>query len=706
MIKTLTFRAALLASTLLAFPGLVHAQDAQTQPKASSPDQTSSDGQTEVTVIGKRVIKGSAGATGLDLSLRETPQSVTVVTAQDMQDFRLNTANSLLKTLPGINVEQVETDRTYYNSRGFDITNFQVDGVGQPLIWGIQYGDIDTAIYDRIEAIRGATGMMTGTGNPSATINYIRKRPTKDFQADVTAAYGSWDDKRLEADVSGPLNASGTVEGRLVYATEDKDTWLDDNHIKRNVYYGIVSWDITPKLKLTGGYSEQDNLARGVTWGALPLTYSDGSPITTYKVSATTAAPWTYWNTYDKTAFGELSYAFDNGWTSKVTATHRDYDYQSVLLYAFGNPDKTTGLGLTAYSGLYPASASQSMIDAMATGPFTLFGREHQAVIGVNTATATTLQWESAADTFDYPSFLPSHYVYPAEPAFPAAVLQEDTLTTSSRIYGAVHLNITDQLKGVIGFNAIELKETGFSYSVSQDRSDHAVSPYIGLVYDLTKNVSAYASYSDLFNPQIETDVNHKELPAAKGKSYEAGLKSEWFDNRLYATASVFKSEQDDLATFAGYYPNSFDSYYTGIDTVVKGYELELAGRITRNWTLDGGWTRLTIKDPTGAEINLYEPRQTLKLETTYLIPQWRDLKVGASVRWQSDISTIDQSTTIEQKAYAVAGVMASFRLADHVTATLNVDNLFNQKYWSSLMWNQAFYAAPRSAMVSLSYRY
>jgi len=204
---------------------------------AEAPEAPAADSEArEVVVIGKRVIKGSAGATGLDLSLRETPQSVTIVTAAQIKEFALTDANQLLATIPGINVEADETDRTYYNSRGFDILNFQVDGVGQPLDWGLQVGALDTALFERIDAIRGATGMLTGTGNPSAVINYIRKRPTKTFQADVTASYGSWDNARLTADVSGPLNEDGTVAGRFVYARTVSDSYLDYYSTDRSVY--------------------------------------------------------------------------------------------------------------------------------------------------------------------------------------------------------------------------------------------------------------------------------------------------------------------------------------------------------------------------------------------------------------------------------------------------------------------------------------
>ncbi len=714
---TATFVSVLMTGTCLT--SLAHAEATTV---ASDMDK----GPTEVTIIGKRVIKGSAGATGLDLSLRETPQSVTVVSAQQMKDFQLTDANQLLATIPGINVEADETDRTYYNSRGFDIVNFQVDGVGQPLDWGLQVGALDTAIYDRVEAIRGATGMLTGTGNPSATINYIRKRPTKDFQSELSASYGSWDDKRVTADVSGPLNRDGTVAGRFVYAGTDTGSYLDYYGVRRNVYYGVLSWDITPKLKLTTGYSQADNMAKGVTWGALPLVYSDGTPIP-YKVSATSAAPWTYWNTHDHQTFGELSYAFDNGWTVKGIYTRKSYNEDAKLLYPSGNPDPVTGLdpttgnGIYAYSGIYPSIIKQDMFDVIADGDVTLFGRQHQVVLGINTAHAASYKWERFADLFYYPPILDGVITPPAEPTYPDPYLAEQIKTDTTRIYGAIHLNFSDKLKGIVGFNAVDLKAVGASYGVSEDRSESKVSPYVGAVYDLNAHVSLYASYSDIFAPQAESDVNFRRFDAATGSSYEAGLKSDWFDHRLYATAAVFKSEQDNLAEFTGYLqdtdpdaPGYTDpstglagkAYYTGIDTVVKGYELEVAGKVTANWAVNGGWTDLSIKDPAGNDVRNYLPRRTLKLSTTYAIPQARDLKLGAAVRWQSDVSTVSGGFPFTQDAYSVVDLTGSFRLTDRVRAALNVKNLFDKKYFGGLQWDQAYYAAPRSVMVSLTYRY
>lgn len=119
-----------------------------------------------------------------------------------------------------------ETDRTEYSSRGFDITNFQVDGIGLPLLGSVD-GDLHTILYERVEIVRGANAIVTGVGNPSATVNYLRKRPTTAFQANASAYAGSFDLWRVEADVSGPINASGPLRARAIGAHEERNSYLD-----------------------------------------------------------------------------------------------------------------------------------------------------------------------------------------------------------------------------------------------------------------------------------------------------------------------------------------------------------------------------------------------------------------------------------------------------------------------------------------------
>lgn len=701
-------RALLLTTALIAPAGHAFAEDAALDAAPSG----------EIIVTGT-MDTATTSATGLPLTIKETPQSVTVFTRDRIEDFGLTNINDLLDQVPGINVERVETDRTQYDSRGFDVTSFQVDGIGLPLISaGIQFGDLDTALWERVEAVRGANAMMTGVGNPSATINYVRKRPTPMFQASLSAQAGSWGDKRIEADISGPLNASGTVQARAIFAHEDHDSYLDFNKVNRNVYGALLSWDVTPHLKATVGYSRQQNDSDGVLWGALPLSYSDGTQIT-YPRSASTSAPWTYWNVRDQTAFGELAYGFDNGWSLKGVFTYRRFQEHAKLLYAVGYPDRDTGLGIVGTSGIYPSDYKQYLIDGYASGPLHLFGREHQLTFGVSTGKSDGKEYEGYSNgEVAYPDLRTwgQSTIIP-EFDYPDPILQSNTTDRITRLYGAARINLSDQLKGIVGASATWLKSTGTSYDTDQSRRNSKVSPYIGALYDLTRNVTVYASYTSIFNPQIEVDINNRKLDPATGTSIEAGIKSEWFDKRLYATAALFRAKQKGLATYAGDFgpdaPNGpiGSSYYTGVDTTSKGFELELAGRITDRWSLSGGYTALWLKGEDGTNPRPYLPTRTLKLATTYTVPELNDLKLGAQLRWQNGIHYVDSGVQsadgadaiVRQRAYAVVDLMAGIRVIDHLKATLNVRNVGNRKYLGSLLWGQAYYAAPRNVSFTLA---
>lgn len=183
---------------------------------------SSGDSMETVMIVTEREARTSKGATGLELSLADTPQSETVIDSEAIETFGLTDINSMLRLATGVNVESAETDRTYYNSRGFDITSMQVDGVGMPFD-NLIVGDIDTALYDKVEIVRGANGLLTGIGNPSGTINYVRKRPTNDLLANADLTYGSWNLKRVETDVSTPLTSSGAWAARVVGVFQDKD---------------------------------------------------------------------------------------------------------------------------------------------------------------------------------------------------------------------------------------------------------------------------------------------------------------------------------------------------------------------------------------------------------------------------------------------------------------------------------------------------
>ena len=664
-----------------------------------------SDQQLPTEKTGSYTVRKSQSATKMDMSLRETPQSVTVVTRARMNDFKLDNINQVLAGTTGVTVEKVETDRTYYTARGFDITNFQYDGVGVPLVFGNQNGDLDTAIYDRIDIIRGANGLVSSTGNPSATVNFLRKRPTYAFQAAAGVSYGSWNTRRIDADLSSTLNNAATIAGRVVVVHQEGNSYLDRYQPSKNVFYGVIEANLANDTLLTLGYSDQKNNGKGAMWGALPLYYTDGTP-TNYSVGTNTSASWSAWNSEQQGAFAELNHHLGNDWQWKTTFSHNKLTTDGRLFYVYGTPDRLTGSGLFSYPSLYNSDNKQTLVDSYITGQYSLGGRLHDLTFGASWSRSTLDDMShygqgigtslSATDAFDgsYP-----------EPSFDASTNGSHYTDKRKTLYGATRFNLADNLKLLVGANYTHADTTGIAYDISRKTNASSTTPYAGLVYDLTKNVSTYASYTEIFNPQYQTDSNGATLKPVAGKSYELGLKSEFFDRKLNASAALFRVEQNNSAEQAGYI--GARAYYRGIDVHSEGVELDLSGKLAKGLEGNIGYTVMTIKDKDGSAAKNYVPKKILRVAATYQIPQFEKLRIGASVNWQGKTSYTQTPTiTTVQQGYALLNLMARYDINKHINISANLNNVTNKKYISSLYWAQSYYGAPINGSAAINWTY
>jgi len=410
----------------------------------------------------------SRSATRLALGHRETPQSLSVVTRQQMDDYGQDDINDVLGSTAGITVEAVETDRTYYQARGFDLTNFQYDGVGLPKVYSNIVGKLDTALYDRVEVLRGANGLMTGTGNPSATVNFIRKRPTSDPAASVALPGGSWENRRAVGDVSGPLNGANTVRGRLVVGHQNRNSYLDRNGNERNFFAGTLEADITDSTLLTLGHSTQTSDTDGPLWGALPLFYNDGSP-TDYPRSTSTSSDWSYWDTTNHNSFIELQQQLAGGWQATAVLTRLETSSDSELFYQFGTPDRETGEGLLAYPSRYDFDNQQNIADVHASGTFNLLGNTHELVVGANWSDSSTVDeslYDSSQNT-PLPPLRDWDGDFP-RPAYDNGAQGSDFSDEQISTYGMARWTLTDRLTAITGMRLTWLDSDGESYGVSQ----------------------------------------------------------------------------------------------------------------------------------------------------------------------------------------------------------------------------------------------
>jgi len=646
-------------------------------------------------------------ATKMGLSLRETPQSISVVTRTLIDDFALRSVNDLLGGVTGVNVERVETDRTYFSVRGFDVSNFQLDGIGLPFATGDQLGDIDTAFYDRVEVLRGANGLMSSTGNPSATVNFVRKRPTTEFQASAGLSIGSWNMRRVDGDVSSALNDAGTVRARLIAAAQKKDSYLDRYSLDKRLFSGIVEADLTPDTVLAVGHSQQHNKPRSPMWGTLPLYDSVGEP-TNYDRSTSTAADWAYWNTDDTQTFAEITQRLSGGWHAKAVVMRRVLASDAELLYIYGSPDRTTGMGLFTWPSKYEHTERQWLADVYLSGPVTVAGRRHELVLGVNTAKSdNTLQSidDDVAQEVSEDDVLSGRV---PRPAFDAGVTGfADFHDRRHSLYAAARLDLADRLKLITGANLTRANSSGVQYGEQHAYAQTKATPYVGATYELGPQASLYASYARIFNPQFKVDRSNALLPPIEGSNAELGIKGEWFAKRLTGSFAVFRTRQDNTAEYDTFIDGH--SAYKGVNAESTGFELDLAGSLAPGWEGSAGYTQLSLKDrTTGAAARTYVPRKTLRLATSYRLSALPGLKVGAALKWQDDIHR-DQGAGIDpsrQDAYALLDLMARYDFSKNFHATLNLDNVTDTKYITSLYWSQGYYGAPRNGSVSLNWQY
>ena len=658
----------------------------------------------------------------MELGHRETPQAVTVITREQMDDFAQNDINDVLEGTTGVTVESVETDRTYYTSRGFDINNFQYDGVGLPAVYDNVQGELDTAFFDRVEVVRGANGLMTGTGNPSATVNFIRKRPTADTNASVAVSGGSWDKKRIVGDVSGAVSESGAVRGRVVAGYEDKDSYLDRYSNEKQMFYGVLEADLTDTTLLTLGHSIQTSDTDSPLWGALPLFFTDGTA-TDYARSTSTSADWSYWDNTQHNSFVELQQELAGGWQAKGTVFRLENDSESELFYQFGTPDPQTGEGLMAYPSQYDLNVEQWVVDAYATGPFDLANRTHELVLGATWSRSETVDESRFGQGIGTP--LPPLNEWDGDyprPSFDNGVNGSDWTDRETSTYAAARWTLTDDLTAITGVRLTWLDNKGTSYGTEKTTSYDAVeTPYAGLIYDLNDDHSVYASYTEIFTPQTELDINRDRLDPIDGVNYELGLKSEFADDRVNTTIALFQTEQQNVAEAAGTFPGTADSYYRGIDGLQsEGVELEFVGDVTDRIQLFAGYTYVNIEDADGNSAKSFVPEHLAQLRGTWKVPGVDGLELGSKVRWQSSISQEQGVATTgpnagativtEQDSYAVVDLMASYDFAGDWNATLNVNNVTDEKYIESLKKfgasAQGFYGAPANASLTVSWVY
>lgn len=660
---------------------------------------------------------------------REIPQTVFVVTQQQIQDQSLRTVDDAMRYAPGVTTEVNQPGFSSYYTRGFPINTTQLDGVptGIPTS-GISGPTDGLAMYDRVEVLSGPAGLLNGFGGDGGVLNLVRKRAPGQFAASVQASVGSYENGDIQADIGGPLAQDGTIRARLVGEEQYQDLMQDGTWQRNQQIYGTLEADLTPATSLRLGASFND-IASKPMYG-LP-NYTDYT-LPDISRSAYLGPDWNHFSNKRFGAFAQVEQKLGGDWTAKLS-----YNYlqttTGVLTGAMITADPVTGLS-NRYSVNTHDENTQHAVDLYADGSFQLFGRTHHLTVGANYLHTgdTTNQFLINPDTgLDFegditaPFFDNSAY----SRAF-AGGPQNDIVNISEQygVYGNVRFSLLDPLTLVVSgrvtwWSNDSIPDSNpnnnfFGNVRIKDGLPAKFSPMVGLVYDIDNHQTAYASYSTIYLPQSGDETfTGKIIDPINGEQFEFGEKGEYFDGRLSTNLALFRITETNRAMS--------DPAHIGFDIAQgtarsQGVELRVSGEVVQGWTVGGGYTFTDYHNYDSSftshqSFSVVTPKNLFKLWTEYQLPgdfsQWR---VGGAIYASSKVSYTDSNGflsnftlpggTFSAAGYATVDAHIGYKLNDHWDALLSVTNIGDTKYISSLTTGGlgTYYGDPRKVLFTV----
>ncbi len=543
-------------------------------------------------------------------AMKDVPQSVSVLTAERLEQQNVTDFTTAMRQLPGVTLVQGQTslENTFY-SRGFAITNIQVDGgapLGTAFGGGVSfYPQIDMSIYDHVELLRGAAGLFDGYGDPSGTVNLVRKKPL-DHQVTLDAQAGSWNNYRIVADATAPLALDGKLRGRLVMTYQDNHYFYDIAKDNKTLVYGVAELDATPTTLVTAGisYTRQNSLP---WYGGLPR-YQTGADLGLPR-STSFAFPWSRWDFDTTEIFGGIEQKIGSDWTAKINLTHNRQQSARKLGYPFasGGVNPVTNAGPLMNGDYNDYASKQFSAEALLTGAFEIFGQRQEITIGANRVDSdgggrinyNSLFSSSASAPYQpYPggplfcttvSICPSGLSYPPINVFdfdpddplytePRNPLPNNRYLNYGQVQSGAYVNLRltafDRLHLTTGLRwsryklkysienicaTIPATDPGYSpncfgkqigdgyftssYAISDD--DISWPPPVNLSFDVTRQLAAYAGYTNIYQSNVNRlDADRKPLDPVTGSNVEAGLKWSARDGRLNLSVAGYRIKQ------------------------------------------------------------------------------------------------------------------------------------------------------------------
>ncbi|CRM34301.1 TonB-dependent receptor [Pseudomonas asgharzadehiana] len=652
----------------------------------------------------------SASATRTDTSIHETPQSISVVSKDVVEDIGATRLQDALDYAGGVGRANNFGGQglTSFTVRGFTTAEFYRNGF--PVNRGYP-ATPDANTIERLEVLRGPATMLYGRGDPGGTFNVVSKQPLAERTVTLGSQLNDQGMKRGTLDASGPLDEEGRLAYRLNVVGEGGDTFRDHVETERYGVAPVITWQATDATKVIfeGDFIRNNHpLDRGLT---------------RFANQRSTPSRDTFWgekyagdlHNDNNVAQLRFEHVLNDNWTlgggfQWLDGTMKGNGVEANNANSLGADGRTLQRNFNYRKLEWTDKDYQLNL----TGHFSTGGLEHTLLTGVEYEDydyKSIIQRSSlAAGTFPIDIFDPV-YGQP-RPALTRTPTHDKENLKTYAAFVQDQVALTERLKVLAGarFERFEHDYESYVPGVNPfQTAENAVTPRVGVIYDLTDTVAVYADAARSFKPNTGAAREGGGFEPEKGKSYEMGIKWEALDRQLSVDAAIYQIEKKNVQ---GVDPlNSAFNVATG-QVRSRGFDLNVAGNLTPEWRVIGGYAYVdaaVTKDTTvrtGTRLaNI--PRNSFSLLNVYEFQDGalKGLGLGAGGKYVADRAGQTTNSTFTMDAYTVIDLLGYYKVNENVRLNLDVKNLFNREYDEGSFLNfYAYPGAPRTVQVGISY--
>jgi catecholate siderophore receptor len=657
--------------------------------------------------------KTTSTATKTDTRIRDIPQSISVITEEQIKDQSLLGLKDAIQYSPGVMAGQGEGNRDSIWFRGNQSTSdLFVDGVRDDVQY---YRDLYN--IDRVEVLMGPNGMIFGRGGVGGVINRVVKEAAWENKNEIKIQGGAYDHKRSSVDLNNRINE--TLAVRVNAMIEDSGSFRQGVESERKAINPTFTFKPSDKTKVIVGmeyFNDKRTSDRGIP------SVSNGLLSSPYSTSRSTFfgnASQSPNEAIVKNGYAIIDHTFDNGVSLKNHTRFSDYDKYYQNVYANGQV-----IGGDLLIGAYYDNTQRQNIfnQTDLVYNFKTGSISHKLLTGLEVGFQENKNFRTAYQNVNHSASNPYNIVT----LNPRTSDDRDSTTDISNqaIYFQDQIYLNEQYQIIAGLRYDKFK-TKFNDIKNSSNSaivnDQFLSPRIGLVYKPIDPVSIYTNYSLSYLPRTGEQLtsltsSNKSFDPEKFTNIEAGIKYDLLQSFSISSA-IYRLERSRMAISDPSSPSSPTTNIIIVDgQVTKGFELGVAGKLFDSYSMYGGYTyqdaEITKNQGGSAPIASgttlgHVPKHTFSLWNKYEINETWSAALGVVSRSDMYAATPTTTTAVKLPGYARLDAAIYANINKQTKLQLNIENLLDKIYYQSAHNNyNIMYGYPLTARATVTYTF